>query len=154
MLTSYGVILLVILILQIAIGVFAFMQVKEGGSLRTEIRNGLKSTFERSRNGAQQAIESFALLEHSFKCCGVDSPQDYPSDLPASCCEGNTAPCRRGDQRVFEQGCSQKVYATIKSNMQTIGYIALGLCVTEIVAAVFALCLTSSIKNERRRGYA
>jgi len=142
----------VIFILQIAIGIFVFMQVKEGGSLKGQINKGLEDTFHRSQNGDEAARESFNLLQHSVKCCGVNAPADWGSNLPPSCCQGNKNPCLYADRELYDIGCSRKVYYTFKDNMETVGYIALGLCVTELIAAIFALCLTGSIRNERRRG--
>jgi len=153
MLTTYAVILIVIFVLQIAVGVYAFLQVQDNNNdFQSEIRRDLQRTFERYNND-KAAKDSFNLMQHTLQCCGVQSPSDWNSpNLPSSCCKENKSPCNIADSGSFDEGCAKKLYTTLRDNMRTIGYIAIGLCATELIAAIFSLCLTSSIKNERRRG--
>ncbi|XP_017779169.1 PREDICTED: tetraspanin-9-like [Nicrophorus vespilloides] len=151
MLTSYSVVLLVIFILQIALGVYVFLSIKNESDLKDSITKDLNKSLDKYKKGDKLAIESFDLMQKSIKCCGVSSYKDFLPSIPDTCCE--TSPCNALNS--YKMGCGEKMFDTIEDNASTIGYVALGLCVTELIAAIFSLSLRSSIRNENRRnGYA
>lgn len=150
-LITYGVLLLSILLIQIAIGIYAFLKIKDAGNIDTGVRGEVQNLFgnyttnERARNDMNQ-------LQQVLKCCGVDGPLDWPSDIPKSCCIGDKNPCQRTDPSLYSVGCVEKYSQKVKLIVRTMGYVVLGIGATEVIGIICAFCLTSSIRNNYRRG--
>lgn len=151
MLTTYAIVLLILFILQLAIGIYAFLQFKDDSK---EFRNVLTRELQHAtqeyytNNGTREAMD---LLQENLDCCGSTGPDDYNSDnLPLTCCKGHLDPCRKGDS--YEAGCANELFKFLKGSVKLIGIIAVSIAATELIAAIFALCLTSSIRNQERRG--
>lgn len=152
MLTTYGVILLAIFILQIALGVFAFLQVKESdGSFKKEIYKAMDKAYAKYGRD-KTTTDAIDSMQQVLKCCGNNGPGDF-TQLPSSCCEGKPQSCHQADRSFFDDACNKKLYRSLKDNVEILGYVAIGLCATELIAAIFSFCLSSSIRNERRRGH-
>ena len=97
-------------------------------------------------------------VQQKNKCCGVDSPSDYPSlsELPDSCCgafasnEKATGICNQGD--IYSNGCGTlfldallELVSFDTSNAMTLfNYITFAI---EFLAAAFALILIKQIKE-------
>ncbi|KAL1493412.1 hypothetical protein ABEB36_011472 [Hypothenemus hampei] len=145
MLTTYAIILLTIFIIQVAIGVYAFLQIKNEGELRHTIRANVDRTF---REETQSAIETRDATQRWLKCCGVTGPNEF-AIKPSSCCAHE--PCPSVNNNFFFEGCADKLYSFLVSKSQLIAGIAIGVAAAEIIGAVFGLCLSSSIRNHYRR---
>jgi CD63 antigen len=148
MLTTYAIILLVIFIIQVALGVYVYLQIKDENDFKNILRKDLRVTFqEYPRN--KQAKEAFDLLQTSAHCCGVDSYTEWNSNIPQSCCQYQQQQCNRSNPSLYRTGCTAEVYKLLGDNVKTIGIAALVLSATELLAAIFGLCLSSNIKNSR-----
>lgn len=153
MLTTYACILLAILLLQVAFGIFALLEVKDEDDLRKTVREQVKKLFDKYGTDVL-ARDSVNAMQQALKCCGKNSHADWPStEIPASCCSSNTDPCRSSSGDIFRVGCTNELFDFLKDSIKIIGIVLLSLGVTEVIAAVFALCLSSSIKNEGRRSH-
>lgn len=148
MLTTYAIILLTIFIVQVAIGVYAFLQIKNDTQLKSSIRISLDKTFKEAAY-RPQAMESRDVLQKWLQCCGVDGPDEYGSQKPDSCCA--SAPCPSVNNDPYYEGCASKLGNFVISKAQLIGGIAIGIAAAEILGAIFGLCLSSSIRNHYRR---
>jgi len=151
MLTTYAIILLTIFIIQVAIGVYAFLKIKDTNEFHNSIRQNLQKTFE-AYDKNPEAKEAVEVTQRFFSCCGVDGPDYYQGELPLSCCEEGVDACRRIDYaHLHHDGCVQKVYNFLENSSQVIGGVAIGVAAIEILGAFFGLCLASSIRNHYRR---
>lgn len=151
MLTTYSIILLSIFIIQVAIGVYAFLQVKDTGDFKNQVDNYLESTFK-WYNKNNEGTEATNLIQSRLKCCGIHNSNYWQGQLPESCCDSSASVrCAPSSPSFHDQGCSVAVYNFLKDTSKTIGFVALGVAAFEIIGAIFGLCLTSSIRNSYRR---
>ncbi|VEN54659.1 unnamed protein product, partial [Callosobruchus maculatus] len=156
MLTTFAIILLTLLIIQVAIGVYAFLMVGDTQDLKTSVKQLVEKTFN-DYNNTKVAKEEFDVLQEFLHCCGVSEPNDWRwpgGRLPESCCASKQN-CTIISNDCYRQGCAASSYRWFKNGLDLLGILAIAIAVIEIVGAIFALCLSSSIKNQiRREAYA
>ncbi|XP_028138397.1 CD63 antigen isoform X2 [Diabrotica virgifera virgifera] len=153
MLTTYAIILLTIFILQVAIGVYAFLQIKDKNSFNSVLTKSMQDTFDKIYV-SQEANETMMVTQRFLKCCGVRGPEDYDiagRKPPTSCCRNINVQCPSPNNEVNSEGCVAKLQTELEKDSKIIGGVAIGIAVVEIVGAIFALCLASSIRNSYRR---
>ncbi|XP_066254935.1 23 kDa integral membrane protein-like [Euwallacea similis] len=146
MLTTYAFVLLTIFIIQVAIGVYAFLQIKNEGQLRQSIHQNVDRVF---KDNTLSAIETRDATQRWLRCCGVTGPDEYGSNKPSSCCLHEVCPSINNN--FFYEGCADKLYSFLVSKSQLIAGVAIGVAAAEIIGAIFGLCLSSSIRNHYRR---
>nr|CAH7737083.1 unnamed protein product [Callosobruchus chinensis] len=131
MLTTFAIILLTLLIIQVAIGVYAFLMVGDTQDLKTSVKQLVEKTFNDYNN-----------------------TKIAKGKVPDSCCAGKQN-CSLMSNDCYRQGCAASAYRWFKNGLDLLGILAIAIAVIEIVGAIFALCLSSSIKNQiRREAYA
>jgi len=153
MLTTYSIILLSLFIIQVAIGVFAFLQVKDTNDYKGELEKGLKKAFDHYDQN-KETREAVDVTQHFLECCGVKGPQDWHfsnGSLPHSCCSGKSENCYPASPTVYHDGCVDMLYKFLEKTAKVLGYVIIGIAATEILGALFGLCLASSIRNHYRR---
>ncbi|XP_066157993.1 CD63 antigen-like [Euwallacea fornicatus] len=146
MLTTYAIVLLTIFIIQVAIGVYAFLQIKNEAQLRQSIHQNVDRVF---KDNTLSAIETRDATQRWLQCCGVNGPDEYGSTKPPSCCLHEVCPSINNN--FFYEGCADKLYFFLVSKSQLIAGVAIGVAAAEIIGAIFGLCLSSSIRNHYRR---
>ncbi|CAH1714669.1 unnamed protein product [Aphis gossypii] len=156
MITMYAMFLLAFFLLEVAVGVFLYVN---RGQVESITRKSLTTVFDDYSNKS----ESHAFvdeIQHDFSCCGVDGPNYWTENnaaaIPHSCCRddgGQGTTCSKA--QAWQDGCLQKSIDLVKSTSGMLFKIIMGIAGGELVGIVFALCLASSIRNEeRRQGYA
>ncbi|KAJ8960078.1 hypothetical protein NQ318_009520, partial [Aromia moschata] len=125
----YAIILLTIFIIQVAIGVYVFLQVKDTGDFRSKIRNNVQKTFD-NRFQNPEANETMHVTQRLLHCCGVDGPDDYNGRVPDSCCENGR--CGTLNLNVYQDGCASKLYDFLINSSQVIGGVAIGIAAIEV----------------------
>lgn len=147
MVITFAVFLLTILVIQVAIGVYAYMHKINGESLIAAYRS---EAFDKYGTN-EKATKFVDTVQETIQCCGVKGPEDF-GVVPQSCCSTKIdGKCSR--DKAFKDGCGPKITDTLKSVKTTAGHVAIGVGVVEIVGIIFALCLANAIRNEDRRGY-
>nr|XP_023029840.1 leukocyte surface antigen CD53-like [Leptinotarsa decemlineata] len=152
MLTTFAIILLTLLIIQVAIGAFAFLLVGDTQDLRESVRQVVKNSFD-DYNNTKLVKDEFDFLQTFLECCGVDRPQDWNwanEKLPDSCC-ASRANCTLKSSDCYRKGCAENSYKWFKNGLDLLGILAIAVASIELIGAIFALCLSSSIKNQLRR---
>lgn len=153
MLTTYSVILLTIFIIQVAIGVFVFLQVKDSADFKGELTKGLKKAFDQYGKN-EESKEGVDATQKFLECCGVDSPQYWHfsnGSYPLSCCSAKTENCNISSPSLHTEGCVSKLYTFLSKTTKALGIVVLGIAAAELLGALFGLCLASSIRNHYRR---
>jgi len=164
MIITFAVFLLVILIVQIAIGIAAFVTIY-GEGWEQAVKDTISNTFGNYTLGESNALNNEVdNLQRNLECCGVDHPTYWRdvrgfAEIPRSCCinPDPNAQCtsfRPEDQQVFQDGCVERLKELLRNIGIVLGAIAIAVGLIEITGVVFALCLASSIKNKERRGTA
>ncbi|XP_046427946.1 CD63 antigen-like isoform X1 [Neodiprion fabricii] len=162
MVVTFAVFLLAILIIQIAIGVWAFLIYKDVGTdeWTQDIATTYKDLFAKywSSENDQAVID---VVQSNLNCCGIASSEDYTNRsyftnstaIPWSCCGNAENVNCASSSSVYQKGCLDSMEEFFGSFAKIIGGIAIGVAATELVGIIFALCLANSIRNDDRRGY-
>ncbi|XP_043523302.1 CD63 antigen-like isoform X2 [Frieseomelitta varia] len=149
MIITFASFLLFILLVQIAVGVYAFVVVKNNDK-QIDITRDYQKLFD-SYNDNKEVID---FVQSSLQCCGVTSPNDYNGirPIPPSCC-GKKEDETCATQDIYQAGCAIEVKNAISTAGTVLGSVAIAIAGVELIGIIFALCLANSIKNAERRGY-
>ena len=156
---TFASILLFILIIQVAVAVYAFVVFKNEDN-----QISIKSTYSEifkgyPRHGEEAEIVN--IIQSSLKCCGVNSADDFSEthgnftgEIPWSCCGKAEREqfCSKSEVKNVP-GCADKIAEALKTAGTVLGSVAIGIAGIELVGIIFALCLANSIRNTERRGY-
>ncbi|KAB0794368.1 hypothetical protein PPYR_11207 [Photinus pyralis] len=144
LLITYGVILLVLFLLQVGIGAYAFMQLKDSdGADKVSIENELRTTM-REYPHSNQAQATFDTLQGQLKCCGVRGPSDWNGvTVPLSCCEWGPTQCYLAN--AYQDGCFPILYSFLHQSITIIGIIFVTIGGIELLGAICAFCLCCSL---------
>jgi len=151
MLTTFAIILLTIFIIQVAIGVYAFLQIRSTDELKKKESTALTDAF-RDYPRTRELVD---FVQGIAQCCGTDGPgywytHFHNDTVPASCCAENVKPCTSHVAN-YRSGCIDRVFDLLMQSSKIIGGVAIGIAAVEIIGAIFGLCLASSIRNHYRR---
>ncbi|XP_049823661.1 23 kDa integral membrane protein-like [Aethina tumida] len=134
MLNSYAFILLVILLLQVALGIYTFIQVKDKDDFKQKINSAFKNLYIEADSGNENAKKIINLIESEFDCKGY-----------------STTLSEIGSLLGITKKCDEMFYDWLNNSANVIGIVLLSLVATEIIGTVFALCLVSTLRSEIRR---
>jgi CD63 antigen len=159
MITTYAVLLLTILVIQVTIGVFAFVGIKDLNKQKVE--ETYQKAFDKYWDTTHPSDQTFIdFIQSNLECCGVESQDDFKrlggGVIPWSCCEQKDMNHKQNctaSANVYKTGCAQGIYDFFKDKAMTLGKIACIVGVVEFIGVIFALCLANSIKNADRRAY-
>ncbi|CAD1474849.1 unnamed protein product, partial [Heterotrigona itama] len=114
--------LLFILLVQIAVGVYAFVVVKNDNN-QIDIRNDYQKLF----NNYSENKEIIDIVQSSLQCCGVDSQRDYINiPIPASCCGKQNGTCVNQDI-IYQHGCVEEIKRAISTAGTILGSVAIAI---------------------------
>ncbi|OXU31611.1 CD63 antigen isoform X1 [Nasonia vitripennis] len=158
MIITFAVLLLTLLVIQVAVAAYAFVQFKgddSKGKIEDLIHDMVNKYFDDKKyQDAVNAMQTFA------QCCGYNSYRDYTNNdkningsIPYSCCDINEGKTCSVDQIKFHDGCRDKVYTLYKKFSNGLAGLAIGIAVVELIGIIFSFCLANSIRNVQRRGY-
>ncbi|KAF5307691.1 hypothetical protein FQR65_LT06746 [Abscondita terminalis] len=154
MLTTYAVILLALLIAQVAIGIYAFIQTKDSKINNNDVAKIVKEMMEKYDNPNDPTKEVVDLFQKELQCCGADGSSDWANwgkPIPPSCCEESSG---SACTTPFKDGCSKDIYDFLIKSAKIVGIVIITIGAVELVGAIVALCLASSLRNNERRGIA
>lgn len=159
MLTIFFSLLLLIFILELAGGIYGFVN-------RDEIENQLekdfndaiqKKYFDSGDNSfVKKTIDKF---QTDFKCCGFNGFEDWQqstyyankSTIPKSCCkdQSDQSPCPASrDPKDFNQkGCFVEVMDFFKENAYAAAACGIAFAVLQVLGLVFSMCLICALKR-------
>ncbi|XP_032671591.1 CD63 antigen-like [Odontomachus brunneus] len=155
MTVTFACMLLTILIIQVAVAIYAFVVLRNSDDIGVSIRKAYADEIFAKYNKKENA-EIVNDVQALLGCCGVDNYGDFQKilgeSIPYSCCdakEGSTCT----PFNASKTGCAQALQDGFKYAGAVMGGLALGVAAVELIGIIFALCLANSIKNEHRRGY-
>ncbi|CAK8673587.1 CD63 antigen-like [Clavelina lepadiformis] len=168
MITTYAIIMAILLILEIAAIVTAYV-------LRGKINTLLEKSFTKSIVDYQpQNAKLYDNLQTEFHCCGSYNAtswnlskkfQDLASTevgkakitnpanfyVPDSCCLPNDKFKNCGlysNRTIYEQGCLPSIEASFKKNIVAVAGVTIAVLVIQLIGIVFACCLMRTIKAQ------
>ena len=121
---QYAVILLIIFILQIALGVFAFLEIKDEKDFQTNVDKTIDQIFRKTDNASMEVRD---FIQKELHCCGTYGPLFYAEireQVPPSCKKDNIIP--------YTAGCQKTFFVFLKDAARIIGIVVLALAATEV----------------------
>uniref|UniRef100_A0A6P4EQ60 Tetraspanin n=1 Tax=Drosophila rhopaloa TaxID=1041015 RepID=A0A6P4EQ60_DRORH len=143
-LTSYSVVMLVLLISQLALIIYVWVD-------HVQIEQSLEKFVQAVWNQRKTDDLLMNTLQRTFKCCGLNGFADYGTSYPASCCDAPTNGSCGITQVIGRPSCLRAVDSFWDTNANIIKYAGLGVTAVELVAFIFACCLANQTRNSQRR---
>ncbi|XP_076643287.1 tetraspanin 6 isoform X1 [Halictus rubicundus] len=150
---TFASFLLFILLVQVAVAVYAFVVVKNPENSISRDYRSIFNDYPQNKD-SRDFIDA---IQVTFRCCGVESPNDYTTiyhnfTTPWSCCGKEQGQSCTMDES-HREGCAPILMDAIKMFGGILGGVAIGIAGVELIGIIFALCLANSIRNTERRGY-
>jgi len=159
MVKTFALLLILIMVLQIIIGITAYVVRKPVEEEITEKMVASMDNYE-VEEAVTKVWDSF---QKDFKCCGTNSPADWfgkqnftntttagKVTLPDSCCKVETELC--GVNALLttfnEVGCKDGFVNMVKTNVEIVGGVCIGLAFIQIFGILLACCLARSINSQ------
>jgi len=163
MVRTFMVLLLVVMVLQIAAGIAAYVMRKPAMDEITEKMQESMKTYETE----EETTKLWDSMQEDVKCCGADDLSDWFSiagagfkndtatyTLPKSCCKADECKRQSGQyaatatpESFYQKGCKDGVISAIKDNIKIIGGVCIGLAFIQIAGIILACCLSRAIKD-------
>jgi CD63 antigen len=143
MVTLFGILLLIIFVVEIAGGVTAYVY---RGKFEEILKDNMNDSIKQDRKDANKIWDE---MQKEWQCCGIDGASDYLKNnrtVPDSCCKEplETKEC----DKPYDKGCYKQLLENIQSKIAMVGGAAIGIGVVELLGVMFAFCLAASIKKE------
>lgn len=136
LLNVYGVVILLIFLLQVAAGIAGAVFKDQ---ISTQFQSGLTTSIadEKSR-------QQWEKIQQTLSCCGVQNYTDWGASIPESCCQN--PPCKAGDEGMYP-GCGPKVLQVIMRDLGYVIGVAFGLVVLQLLGSIVAFCLARGLRK-------
>lgn len=150
LLTSYAAILVVFFILQVGLGLFGLLHLKNQDDLHQQLEHRLEIVFSKF-NQTPEDTAAVNSIQENLKCCGTTSPKWWSSVglEVSSSCYSKSQKTRKTD--AFGQGCNQALLAFVVRVAQLTAIIALSVSALDVIGGVVALYLIKCIRTRRIR---
>jgi len=157
LLTVFFTFLMLIFILELAAGIFGFINRDEiEKQMNKDFVNAIKNEYNGTTDSpVTKTIDKF---QSEFKCCGYNGYLDWKDSvyykakntIPKSCCKDqNNGTCPSStDPDVFNtKGCFKEVVEWFKDNIYKAGACGVAFAVLQILGLVFSMCLICALKK-------
>jgi len=151
--------LTIIFILELAIGIYGFVN-------KSELEDTLQKDFEdaikyKYKNGTTDSVikKTIDKFQEQFECCGYNSWFDwrlssYYNDtrlIPASCCKVKSATCpsQEDPDEYYSKGCFNEVVEFMKDNVYVVAACGIAFAVIQILGIVFSMLLYCAIRKSK-----
>ncbi|XP_072278269.1 CD82 antigen [Pyxicephalus adspersus] len=160
LLALYFTFLLLILIAQVAVGVFIYFQ-------REELKNEMSTIIDKvivsynPDDGENDSAEStWDYIQHNLECCGWRSYQNWTMNenvsnrtnyYPCSCVQNSKVSngfCNATVEDLYSSGCDKQVESWLQDNLGVILGVCVGVAVIELIGLILSMCLCRKIQNE------
>lgn len=153
MVMSFAVLLIIIFILELTAAIAGYL-------LRAEVHNVVESGMNKSIESymtSNTTAEGWNIMQHDFKCCGIQGPEDWSKvfkngELPEVCCPDKdvTEQCNINNVKIphTKDGCLTKLEGLLTSKALIAGGIGLAICFIQIAGVVLACCLSRALRRD------
>ncbi|XP_052060280.1 23 kDa integral membrane protein-like isoform X2 [Mytilus californianus] len=149
LLVVYAIIVAILLIAQIVgVAMFAGFRSSFDDTFKTEFKKVLTTRY--NQTGNEDLTNSYDALFKLYKCCGVDSANDMPSQsLPSECCTATDPPssCTNTSSTVHE-GCYTKLKDQIDQYNSVFIGVGVSVLIFQLLCVLFSFCLCVAIGRE------
>jgi hypothetical protein len=176
MLIIYSIIVILIFILEIAGGAFAYtkrdlVEEKMINGLTKTVTTNYGVTDNIAAKGLAKALDWF---QENVKCCGVNKTLDWKTSVwygkkggktgtggemkvPDSCCKTIKEGCglditQYSSPTIYQDGCVAAGKKFVKDNLYLVGGVGVGIAVVQLLSIVFAICLICAFRDAEKNG--
>ncbi|GLH01736.1 Tetraspanin [Gryllus bimaculatus] len=150
MLIAYAVLLLLIFIIELAVGITAAVVRDDfGDTMEME----MKKSMERYKDEEVQRV-AWDTLQEKFECCGVHKVDDWEGVIkpgiaaPSSCCVEKGEICVNTSRLgMYQLGCYSKLEEKVQSSVICLAGIGIGIAFIELAGIILALLLVHAIRT-------
>ncbi|XP_070557956.1 CD151 antigen-like [Ptychodera flava] len=162
-LVLYTSLLLIILVMELVVGILAYVYRNE---LESELENNLNSTLSQyyGIDGHEKLTNAVDEMHRNFNCCGAHLYHDwgwsnwqlqglsYNRSTPDSCCktESNFCAVRDHPSNIYRIGCIKSLQDFLQRHLIILGGVGIGIACIQVFGVIFALCLYSQLKAEEK----
>jgi len=136
----YGGFLALIFVLEIGAGVSIFAY---RNKLMQGFDKGLTQSIENYRTEKHEKVAEFDAIQAALHCCGNHNYNDYLNlrmPVPPACCIEPNCDTANFD-KIYDQGCYDKVIGFLDSNISTVAGVAIGIAFFPLVGLILSCCL-------------
>lgn len=159
MLTIFFSLLLLIFILELAGGIYGFINRDEiEEQLEKDFKSAIQTKYNDTSNDSviKNTIDKF---QKEFECCGFNSWKDwensdyfkYHNTIPASCCKDTKnnpqCPTVANPDYFNKKGCFKEVMDWFKDNAYAAAACGIAFAVLQVLGLIFAMCLICALKR-------
>jgi len=152
MVTTYAFFLLVLVVGQIIIAVFAFLY---NSDLADAAENGFEKLWnDMTQQSDEKSSQAIFGIQTALHCCGNNAPVDWTDAslaIPKSCCSDLSETCNASTPGFYNKGCGSTLNNLVTTLGSWIAWVALISGAFDLVGVIFACCLASSIRSSNRR---
>ncbi|XP_040183989.1 CD82 antigen [Rana temporaria] len=160
LLALYFIFLLLILIAQVAVGVFIYFQRDQLKNEMSTVLDNLIETYNPEDDENKNAEITWDYIQHNLKCCGWKSYQNWTKNpnvgnhtdiFPCSCVTNANSSygfCNATTSDLHQQGCENQVESWLTDNLGIILGVCVGVAVIELLGLILSMCLCRKIQNE------
>nr|AAX26608.1 unknown [Schistosoma japonicum] len=130
LLTTYCILLSILIIAQIAAGIYAII---EKPKVKRHVTTALKDLV--GQYGHDRHLDKVLdEIQDKLQCCGAESPADYSRGPPPSC-------------KNYNEGCIGKVTDLTKKHLNATIVTVFIFALLQMICLVFAVCVLMAIKR-------
>lgn len=150
MLIVYTLLIVLVVILEIAAGVYGYSKRDTVIQKMTEgLSKGVKKTYGKTDTASKGITKAIDWFQTQFKCCGANGTADWKDSawfkskkrvlgaVPASC-------------KTYKVGCVTSGVKFAQKNMKAVASVGVGIAIVELLGIVFALCLCFSFRRDEK----
>jgi len=166
MLVVYAVFVVVIFILEIAAGIYAYTKretIEE--SLTNKLTKGVSKNYGGEDIASKAVTHAIDWFQRNVKCCGASGPKDWNQSswykemnatqdvVPKTCCKTQTQGCNIGESSngknstIYTSGCVSEGKNFASKNLYLLGGVGVGIAVVQLLGILFSLMLRKSFLN-------
>lgn len=163
MLGTFTALLVIILLVEIAAGIAAFVFKDK---IKGYFSKDLADLYNKYPGSASEA-KVIDDMQQKLKCCGASNYTDWliytawisepgnRGNTPDSCCKNVTTGCGKGEaakleqdvHKIYTDACVPKLETELKDSLVWIGAVVLGIGLAQIIGVILACCLMKGIKD-------
>ncbi|KAJ8984593.1 hypothetical protein NQ317_006055 [Molorchus minor] len=140
--TVYGAVLLIIVTVQLAVGICAFLLIRDRQKFDRDLNVALSEVFRNYEN-VYEYKEIADLIQHRLKCCGTNGTS-YWAVIPKSCYETDT-------KIIYDQPCPRLVSGYLNRCVLIVGIAVLIFSIAVLLGSVISLSFARYLKVHQRR---
>jgi CD63 antigen len=168
MVVTYGVLLLLLLLAEIAAVITGFYMKNQ---IQQTITDGMTLDIDKYQpnNGTTTDITTkwWDETQQNLKCCGSSNYTSWLGNgalnktysVPDSCCQKNSTGCGQGvinmppafiNATIYTTGCVQATTNFLQKYLIAVGAVAAAVALLELLGIIFAFCLAHSLRKDYR----